>query len=129
MVLKHVHMGWKFQRMLKSGMPFNLKHYFHLSNTLHTSCHSTFNGLFTVCMVVQICYHFLQKHCSAAGADPDLKLDFGKALLHRFQLFSKLVSLIYSCWLPQKIENPGLGLLQVFLNLWWSQFIWFKSAL
>ena len=50
----------------------------------------------------------------AAGTDPDLKLDFGKALLHRFQLFSKLVSLIYSCWLPQKIENAGLGLLQFF---------------
>ena len=28
-----------------------------------------------------------QRFWGNSGADPDLKLDFGKALLHRFQLF------------------------------------------
>ena len=54
-----------------------------------------------------------------SGADPDLKLDFGKTSLYKFQSFQ--TSLIYSYRLPKKIKNPGLE--QFFKNLWRSQFL------
>ena len=51
-----------------------------------------------------------------------LKIGLRQSFATQVPTFSKLVSLIYSCWLPQKIENPGLGLLQFFKKLWRSQF-------
>ena len=40
-----------------------------------------------------------------------LKIRLRQSFAPQVPTFSKLVSLKYSCWLPQKIENPGFGLL------------------